>query len=182
VLRALVVLTLTALAACGRGANDGRTVVTFSGSVLGAEGAILSRHVAAFEKANPDVHVVVQRTPDDATQRHQLYVQWLNARAGDPDVLQLDVIWTPEFAAAGWIMPLTRWHPDTAVFYPSTIAANLWRGELYALPWFMDVDRSTSSRRSALLQQPAARAHSLTPARRPPHAMASSGRARATRG
>jgi hypothetical protein len=31
-----------------------------------------------------------------------------NARARDPDVLQLDVIWTPEFAAAGWVLALDR--------------------------------------------------------------------------
>ncbi len=37
--------------------------------------------------------------------------QWLNAWAADPDVLQLDVVWTPEFAAAGWILPLDALRP-----------------------------------------------------------------------
>ena len=74
-----------------------------------------------------------------ATQRHQLYVQWLNARAGDPDVLQLDVVWTPEFAAAGWLLPLGDFAPDTADFFPATVEANSWAGRLYALPWFVDV-------------------------------------------
>jgi multiple sugar transport system substrate-binding protein len=83
---------------------------------------------------------VVQRvTPDAADQKHQLYVQWLNAGASDPDVLQLDVIWTPEFAAAGWILPLDRFQPDTTAFFPSTIEANRWGDSLYALPWFADV-------------------------------------------
>jgi multiple sugar transport system substrate-binding protein len=78
-------------------------------------------------------------TPDAADLRHQLYVQWLNARATDPDILQVDAIWTPEFAAAGWILPLDRYATDTTDFFPVTIAANRWDGELFALPWFVDV-------------------------------------------
>src|SRR5687767_11520902 len=88
---------------------------------------------------NPDVRVELQRTPDDATQRHQLYVQWLNARVGNPDILQLDVVWTAEFAAAGWILPLGRFAPAVSEFFPATVEANTWGGELYALPWFADV-------------------------------------------
>jgi multiple sugar transport system substrate-binding protein len=114
-------------------------VITFSGSALGAEGAVLARHIGRFMQENPSIRVKIQPTPDDATQRHQLFVQWLNARAGDPDVLQIDVVWTAEFAAAEWILPLTRWHPRAEEFYPATVTANTWAGELYALPWWVDV-------------------------------------------
>jgi ABC-type glycerol-3-phosphate transport system substrate-binding protein len=88
---------------------------------------------------NPGIRVELQRTPDDANQRHQLYVQWLNARVGNPSILQLDVIWTPEFAAAGWVRPLTQYGPASSEFFPATIEANTWAGKLYALPWFADV-------------------------------------------
>lgn len=81
----------------------------------------------------------MQATPDAADQRHQLYVQWLNARAPDPDVLQLDVIWTPEFAAAGWVLPLDRFDADLEDYFAGALAANRWRGSVYALPWFVDV-------------------------------------------
>src|SRR4051812_20997705 len=90
-------------------------------------------------REHPDIRVEQRRTPDAADQRHQLYVQWLNAGASDPDILQLDAIWTPEFAAAGWILPLDQFGPDTASFFPSTIQANRWRDSLFALPWFVDV-------------------------------------------
>jgi multiple sugar transport system substrate-binding protein len=113
--------------------------VTFPISALGAEGQVLVRQLSRFMKANPGIKVVQRVTPDGADQKHQLYVQWLNAGASDPDVLQLDVIWTPEFAAAGWILPLDRFLPDTADFFPSTIAANRWQDSLYAMPWFADV-------------------------------------------
>jgi multiple sugar transport system substrate-binding protein len=135
------ILTSALLAtACGGGASlPGPAVVTFPISALGAEGEVLVRQLARFMAENPGIKVVQRVTPDAADQKHQLYVQWLNAGASDPDILQLDVIWTPEFAAAGWILPLNQFLPDTAAFFPATIAANRWRDSLYALPWFIDV-------------------------------------------
>jgi multiple sugar transport system substrate-binding protein len=139
-LTALCVLALIIAGGCRSGrTDDGRIVITFAGSALGAEGQLLARQVARFEVANPTIHVRVQHTPDDATQRHQLFVQWLNARAGEPDVLQLDVVWTPEFAAAGWVLSMDRWHPVASEFFPATIAANTWADSLFGMPWFMDV-------------------------------------------
>ena len=126
-------------AACAGGRPPTGVELTLSGSTVGAEGALLAREVAAFTAAHPAIHVRIQPTPDDATQRHQLYVQWLNARAGDPDVLQLDVVWTAEFAAAGWIAPLDRFQPDTGAFFPNVLAADRWAHHLYALPWYADV-------------------------------------------
>ena len=114
-------------------------MLEISGSSVGTEGEILARQLERFMRANPGVRVRIQETPDDATQRHQLYVQWLNAHVGRPDVLQLDVVWTAELAAAGWILPLDRFAPDERDFFPATTAANRWRGSLYALPWFVDV-------------------------------------------
>src|SRR5206468_5819686 len=84
------------------------------------------------------IPVALRVTPDAADQRHQLYVQWLNARASDPDVLQLDVVWTAEFAAAGWMSRLDRFEPSVEEFFAPAVAADRWNGALYALPWFID--------------------------------------------
>jgi multiple sugar transport system substrate-binding protein len=128
------------LSACGGASTStGPAVITFPISALGAEGQVLVRQLSRFMAANPGIKVVQRVTPDAADQKHQLYVQWLNAGASDPDVLQLDVIWTPEFAAAGWILPLDRFLPETEAFFSSTIEANRWGDSLYALPWFADV-------------------------------------------
>jgi multiple sugar transport system substrate-binding protein len=48
-------------------------------------------------------------------------------------------VWTAEFAAAGWILPLTRFHADVSDVFPGVLAANVWRDALYALPWWTDV-------------------------------------------
>jgi multiple sugar transport system substrate-binding protein len=140
----LWVTTLSTAFAAGcsrRGANDATTpvTITIAGSGVGAEGRVLAAQVARFEATDPLVRVRIERAPDDATQRHQLFVQWLNAHVGEPDLLQLDVIWTPEFAAAGWILPLTRWQPDVSDYFAGVIAADRWRDTLYALPWWTDV-------------------------------------------
>jgi multiple sugar transport system substrate-binding protein len=123
--------------ACGEAA--GVTQLTFSGSGLGPEAALARRQLDRFAERHPGVNVELRVTPDAADQRHQLYVQWLNARARNPDVLQLDVIWTAEFAAAGWIRPLDAFALDVEDFVPAALAAARWRGALYAVPWFVDV-------------------------------------------
>jgi multiple sugar transport system substrate-binding protein len=120
-------------------ASDPRPGLSFSGSSLGPEAAVVRRQLDRFADRHPDTRVELRITPDAADQRHQLYVQWLNARSPAPDVLQLDVVWTAEFAAAGWILPLDRFAPDVTDFVPAALRASQWRGTLYALPWFVDV-------------------------------------------
>jgi len=123
--------------ACG--SEEATTRLTFSGSALGPEADVVRRQLARFAERHPGVRVELQVTPDSADQRHQLYVQWLNAHAPTPDVLQLDVIWIAEFAAAGWILPLDGLEPDIDDFLPASVATARWRGGLYAIPWFVDV-------------------------------------------
>jgi ABC-type sugar transport system permease subunit/ABC-type glycerol-3-phosphate transport system substrate-binding protein len=126
--------------AVGCAADDGGgRVVRISASALGAEGEVLAAQLAAFEAAHPGVRVELYPTPDATDLRHQLYVQWLNAGVAEPDVLQLDVVWMAELAAAGWVLPLDRFVPDTEAFFPATIEANRWDGALHGVPWFVDV-------------------------------------------
>jgi multiple sugar transport system substrate-binding protein len=124
-------------AACGE--PNGPARLTFSGSALGPEAAVVRRQLVRFGERHQDVEVELVVTPDAADQRHQLYVQWLNARAPEPDVLQLDVVWTAEFAGAGWILPVDLSALDTNDFAPAALAASRWRDTLYAVPWFVDL-------------------------------------------
>jgi multiple sugar transport system substrate-binding protein len=134
---ALAILAIGAgVAACRQPVSP---ALTISGSAVGAEAQVLREQIDRFRTARPGRDVTIRITPDAADQRHQLYVQWLNARAPEPDILQLDVIWTAEFAAAGWIEPLDRFEPRTGAYFPASIAAQRWNGSLFALPWFMDV-------------------------------------------
>lgn len=113
--------------------------MTFPGSVVGVEARVIREELAEFARRHPDIPVEHRPTPDDASQRHHLYVQWLNARAPDPDVLQIDVVWTAEFAAAGWLLPLDDVVDGDEDFFPAARQAGRWRGVTYAVPWFVDV-------------------------------------------
>ena len=130
-------LAISFASSCG--AREQRTILTFSGSAVGAEAEVVRRQLARFGERHAGIDVEMRVTPDAADQRHQLYVQWLNGHSPEPDVLQLDIIWTAEFAAAGWIRPLDVSSGDVEDFFPSAITANRWRDRLYALPWFIDV-------------------------------------------
>lgn len=132
-------IVLTAVCLAGGCVAPDAPVLTISGSVLGREGEVLRAQIDRFRARHPGLAVEIRVTPDAADLRHQLYVQWLNARVSEPDVLQLDVVWTAEFAAAGWIEPLDLSEAEAAGFFPATVDAHRWRGQLYALPWFVDV-------------------------------------------
>src|SRR5262249_60034758 len=95
--------TLGCALGCGS-ADESRKVVTFPASAVGREADILRRQLARFHEQHPDIRVELRQTPDASDQLHQLYVQWLNAHASDPDVLQLDAVWTAEVAAAGGLL------------------------------------------------------------------------------
>ena len=128
-----VVILGLAVAACGR-ASDGRTVIRYSGSAVGDEGKVLAAQLDRFRALHPELDVELVPTPDSADQRHQLYVQWLESGEGSPDVLELDVVWAPELAAAGWIRPLDDRTIDRDAFFPAAIAAASWQDHIYAVP------------------------------------------------
>jgi multiple sugar transport system substrate-binding protein len=135
---AAFVLVLAASVA-GSACRSSDDVLTISGSSVGGEAELLRRQLDRFMAAHPGQRVVLRPTPDASDVRHQLYAQWLNAHATEPDVLQLDVVWTAEFAAAGWLASLDRFGADPSEFFAGSVAAHRWRGTLYALPWFTDV-------------------------------------------
>lgn len=128
------------LCACeGTRAEKSGIELTFPVSVMGDEGRVLRAQLDRFSREHPGIRVRPVVMPDAADERHQLFVQWLNAGASDPDVLQIDVVWTAEFAAAGWIRSLDSFTPDTTDYFPNVLEAGVHEDRLYALPWFVDV-------------------------------------------
>jgi multiple sugar transport system substrate-binding protein len=132
-----------ALALCGFGAappQTGVSLVLAGGS--GPEEAFAKEQLQEFQRLHPDIRVTYQSTPSSASERHTLYVTWLSSRSPDIDVLNLDVIWVPEFAAAGWLLPLEA--PAAAGglslddFLPPGLACSRYQGRLFSVPWFVD--------------------------------------------
>jgi multiple sugar transport system substrate-binding protein len=137
----LLLVGLALLVGCGREPDQtGVTLVLAGGS--GTEEAFVKKQLAAFQQAHPGLKVVYQATPSSASERHTLYVTWLSSRSRDIDVFNLDVIWVPEFAAAGWLLHLDG-RPEAADlpvddYLPAALASSRYQGRLFALPWFAD--------------------------------------------
>ncbi|MGA9520326.1 MAG: ABC transporter substrate-binding protein [Myxococcaceae bacterium] len=95
-----------------------------------------------FERDNPDVDVIGEYIPNASDLAHQFYVTSLEGGAADFDVMVIDVIWTPEFARAGWIADLSRWFPPGSLredFLPGPVDAVVVDDRTWAVPWFVDV-------------------------------------------
>ncbi len=102
--------------------------------------AALSQLVAKFEAENPQIRVREEILPSSTDDQHQFYVINMAGHVGDFDVLDMDIIWVPEFSRAGWLEELTP-HVSTAELEPldpAALRADWLDGRLFALPWFVD--------------------------------------------
>ncbi|MGH3871153.1 MAG: ABC transporter substrate-binding protein [Pseudonocardiaceae bacterium] len=130
-----VVLGAATLVGCGASVPE-RTVLNFS---TGDEGADQYRTAAAeCSRASGGRYTVVQRTlPNGNTDDQRLQLaRRLVAHDPSLDILELDVIWTGEFAQAGWILP---YPPEQAQqIAEGTLRVPLetgtYQGTLYAAP------------------------------------------------
>ncbi|MBL6987830.1 MAG: ABC transporter substrate-binding protein [Methylobacter sp.] len=75
--------------------------------------------------------------PSDADQQREQLVRRLAARDRDIDLIGMDVIWTAEFAEAGWILPWaeTRTTRATSGMLPAAITSATYRKRIWALPF-----------------------------------------------
>jgi multiple sugar transport system substrate-binding protein len=98
--------------------------------------------LSAFERANPGVDVVAEPMPNASDLAHQLFVTALEGGAADLDVIVIDVIWTAEFARAGWIADLSRAFPPDELreeLLSGAVEAAVIGGRTFAVPWYVDV-------------------------------------------
>jgi multiple sugar transport system substrate-binding protein len=75
--------------------------------------------------------------PTDASQQREQLVRRLGADDSSIDIVGMDVIWTGEFANAGWVEEWTgrRKREVTAEVFPGVIETASFEGKLYAAPF-----------------------------------------------
>jgi multiple sugar transport system substrate-binding protein len=107
-LAALGAVCAAALAAgCGSG-GGGSGPPTLNWYVFKEPGGAYDQAVANCNKeANGRYKIKYQALPTDANQQRELLVRRLAAKDSSVDLVGADVIWTAEFAEAGWIKPWT---------------------------------------------------------------------------
>jgi multiple sugar transport system substrate-binding protein len=112
---------------------DGRGPITY---VQGKDNSNVVRPlVAKWNAAHPTEKVTFKEQSDNANQQHDDLVQNFQAKNANYDVMSVDVIWTAEFAAKGWLQPLTgKTAINTSAMLPATVKASTYKGVLYAAP------------------------------------------------
>ncbi|HAG60336.1 MAG TPA: ABC transporter substrate-binding protein [Arthrobacter bacterium] len=116
------------------GANlDGRGPITY---IQGKDNSNVARPlVDKWNAAHPDQIVTFKEQSDQADQQHDDLVQNLQAKNVNYDVFDVDVIWTAEFAAKGWLQPLQdKMSIDTSKMLPATVKTATYNNTLFAAP------------------------------------------------
>ncbi len=127
----------TGLAACGSGGN-GLVISFYTPAADGATFTAVAQDCTKQLGGRFAIHQIsLPRAPGE--QRVQL-ARRLTGHDRTLDVMALDVVWTAEFAEAGWALPLSddpagRAEADaTADILPGPLATARWKGKLYAAP------------------------------------------------
>lgn len=97
--------------------------------------------LAEFERQNPGIKVNIIEGPNAANLNEDLYTSAFLLGDSPYDLINLDVTWTPKFAAAGWLKDLSDLMPaaELGQFLPNDIEAGRYNGRLYRLPYRTDI-------------------------------------------
>jgi multiple sugar transport system substrate-binding protein len=146
---ALIAAAMLAIAGCGGGDDDegggapeaekagqakasGDVTWCIGKDTSGAFGTV----VDAFNKANPDANVKLLELPEDAGEQRRLQIQRLEAENPECDVLGMDVIWTAEYAAQGWLLDVSDFISENGdQFIESTVDTTEYEGKNWAVPF-----------------------------------------------
>ena len=94
-----------------------------------------------FMAENPDIRIEMVRGPNAADAVENLYTTSFLLGDSPYDILFSDVVWIPKFAAAGWLVDLSDRvsDADLADFLEADVAAGLYQGGLYRMPFRSDM-------------------------------------------
>src|SRR4030095_8574939 len=101
---------------------------------------IWHRLIDDFQSEHPDIRVQLIEGPPATNTREDMYSTSFLSGAAGYDIVYGDVIWTPKFAAAGWLLDVPgRLSPaDLDDFLPVALHAGVYKGRLYRIPGFTD--------------------------------------------
>lgn len=97
--------------------------------------------IKLYESRNPNIQIVFVEGPAGAAAMHDRNVTMFAAADGSIDVINIDVIWPPEFASPGWLMPLDEHFPpeEQKKYVPAMIDAQTVGGHIYGVPYINDI-------------------------------------------
>jgi len=144
---ALVAGALTLTAGCAPGSPpaggaapsaDGIGPVTFA--VGGDDFPIFTKLIRPWNQTHAGQQVTLLKLPE--AENGQLAQLTANLQAGSPvyDVIAMDVIWTAQFASAGWIIPLDPAKFPLGAFLRPAVDTAQYNGHLWAVPYYSNAE------------------------------------------
>ena len=134
---AALILAATAFTACGGGSEEsGSRELTFFVAIQPG-GTIEEVSKRCSEESNGKYTITPEFLPTDASQQREQLVRRLGADDPSIDIVGMDVIWTGEFANAGWVEEWTGGEKKavTENVFPNVIETASYEGKLYAAPF-----------------------------------------------
>ena len=140
-IKALACLAASAVAAagltaCGSSSEAGPRQLTFFVAIQPG-GTIEKVSERCTEESGGKYEITPEFLPTDASQQREQLVRRLGAEDSSIDVIGMDVIWTGEFANAGWVEP---WKGPlkkqvTEEVFPGVLETASFEDQLYAAPF-----------------------------------------------
>jgi multiple sugar transport system substrate-binding protein len=92
--------------------------------------------IADFEAQNPDIKINAIEGPTATNLVEDLYTSAFLLGDSPYDLIYMDIVWVPKFAAAGWLLPLNDRisEAELAAFLPADRAGGTYHDQLYRLP------------------------------------------------
>src|SRR5215217_2252340 len=115
------------------GALEGRGPITLAGGK--DTSGNLQNQLNAWNASHPNEKVELKELPEDADAQRQQMVQNAQNKSDAFSVLNMDVVWTSEFAANQWITQIPEDKvPDLGKLIPATVETAKYRDKLYGVP------------------------------------------------
>lgn len=98
----------------------------------------MQKLIAQFNAKHPQGKVTFHELPDNADQQRQQMIQNTQIKNPQMGILSVDVVWTAEFAANGYVDALPADQFPTDQFLKATVDSATYFNKLYAYPWTSD--------------------------------------------
>ncbi|AFZ43097.1 carbohydrate ABC transporter substrate-binding protein, CUT1 family [Halothece sp. PCC 7418] len=104
------------------------------------EAAQLEPIVQDFNEENPDVRLEIVEAPNDTNQVEDLYTSAFLLGDSPYDLVYMDIVWTPKFAAAGWLKDLSDRvsQEELDQFLDGDVNGGRYEDGLYRMPFRSD--------------------------------------------
>jgi multiple sugar transport system substrate-binding protein len=96
--------------------------------------------IDGWNQIHPDQKVTVLLLPEASNVQLDQLVANLQAKSPIYDVIDMDVVWTAEFASNGWIISLPSKEFDLTSFLKPAVKTAMYQGQLWAVPDYSNAD------------------------------------------